>query len=233
MPTATRRSSRLASAGPSGPPARAAKSPARQAKSPARGPSVAPSAPAPAKRAGAPAPPARFLFSPATDLIAFGLPLLAAVVLLPTLALLDADDVPRWAHFTLVVCTDVAHVWGTAFRTYLDREALTRRWRLLVAAPPASFALSFLIHRLAGPSVFWTLLAYYAMYHFAKQAHAAARAHRPRTPPSNIDARRMRPFGRLIAAAAPPRTSDCSCCTSAARADRAARRFNVRRQPST
>ena len=110
-----------------------------------------------------------YLFSPAKDFVAFGVPLLAAVLLLPTTRFIQADFVPTWAHFTLVLATDVAHVWATAFRTYLDRRELLRRWRLLVAAPFLAFGISLAVHAGLGSSVFWTLLAYYAMYHFVKQ----------------------------------------------------------------
>lgn len=89
---------------------------------------------------------------------------LVAWLLLPD----DGFGKPLWAYVLFVVSFDVAHVWSTGWLTWFDREAFARRRRLLTWAPPAAFALSFCLH-LASPVVFWTLLAWVAITHFAKQ----------------------------------------------------------------
>lgn len=109
-----------------------------------------------------------FLFSAWLDASAFCLPLLLAAGLSPYALSLPPDSVPLLAHFLLVVAVDVAHVYATLFRTYLDRRELVRRKALLCACPLIAFVLSLAFH-LISPRLFWTVMAYYAMYHFVKQ----------------------------------------------------------------
>ena len=80
-----------------------------------------------------------FLFSPTLDSAAFLLPILLATVLSPYAITLPSTSVPLWAHFGLVVAVDVAHVWATAFRVYLDRRELMRRPILYSASPLVAF----------------------------------------------------------------------------------------------
>jgi len=92
---------------------------------------------------------------------------------------LDAD-VPPWAFLALVVGCDVAHVWATAFRTYLDPEVRARRGGLLFVIPLACLAAGVLLHA-QGAMVFWRALAYVAAFHFVRQpwgwmSYAARRA---------------------------------------------------------
>ena len=110
-----------------------------------------------------------FLFSPFLDSAAFLLPIALAAALSPFALMLHKDHVPLSAHFCLVIATDVAHVWGTAFRTYLDRRELLRRPWLYLLCPPAAFLGSFTLHYVGSPQIFWTAMSYYAMYHFVKQ----------------------------------------------------------------
>lgn len=111
----------------------------------------------------------RFLFSPTHDAVGFMLPLLLALSLTPAYWLVPSDHVPFWAYLVLVVFTDVAHVWASAFRTFLDVRELTRRKSLLVALPFGAFAVGFAVHEGLSPRIFWSCLAYYAIYHFCKQ----------------------------------------------------------------
>lgn len=77
---------------------------------------------------------------------------------------------PLWAYLLCFVAFDVAHVWATAFLTYLDGEAFRRRRALYLWPLPIFFTLSFGLH-LFSPSAFWTALAYFAIFHFAKQQY--------------------------------------------------------------
>src|SRR5438045_8188857 len=45
------------------------------------------------------------------------------------------DETPGWAWVPAIVLCDVAHVWSTAFRTYLDPGLRRARPRLLVLVP--------------------------------------------------------------------------------------------------
>ena len=57
---------------------------------------------------------------------------------------------------------DVAHVWATAYLTYLDKQAFRARRTLYLWAPPLSFLVAFALH-LTSPVVFWTALSYFAI----------------------------------------------------------------------
>jgi len=80
---------------------------------------------------GTPAP-SRWLFSPAADLAAFGGSAALSVALLAVgahLGLLDGykADTPEWTWVAAVLLIDVAHVWSTLFRVYLDPVEFRRR----------------------------------------------------------------------------------------------------------
>jgi hypothetical protein len=78
-------------------------------------------------------------------------------------------DVPPWALLVLVVGCDVAHVWATLYRAYLDPEERRRRGGLLVAVPLACLAAGTLLYAQAGALGFWRVLAYVAAFHFVRQ----------------------------------------------------------------
>ncbi|XXF79277.1 hypothetical protein P2318_05850 [Myxococcaceae bacterium GXIMD 01537] len=112
-----------------------------------------------------------WLFGPGTDLGVFAGVALASVALVlaaPWLGL--AGDTPPWAWLVLVVCVDVAHVWSTVFRTYLDGEELRRRPGLYAAAPLVAYGVGVAAHALA-PGLFWRLFAYVALFHFVRQQY--------------------------------------------------------------
>jgi hypothetical protein len=79
-----------------------------------------------------------------------------------------APETPPWAWLVFVVFIDVAHVWSTLFRTYLDPLELSRRPVLYAAAPLAAFALGVAAHAHSS-ELFWRLLAYVAVWHFVRQ----------------------------------------------------------------
>src|SRR5690606_14657549 len=53
-------------------------------------------------------------------------------------------------------------------RTYLDPEARRHHAHLLRATPILVFLVGFMAHAIA-PALFWTVLAYVAVFHFIKQ----------------------------------------------------------------
>lgn len=118
-------------------------------------------------------PSSAFLFSPTLDAVGFVLPLVLSLALTPAYWFVPRDHVPLWAYLALVVFSDVAHVWASAFRTYLDTREFARRRRMLAAGPFGAFALGFALHEGVSPSAFWTCLAYYAIWHFLKQAFSS------------------------------------------------------------
>jgi hypothetical protein len=147
---------------------------------------------------GAP-PPSRWLFSPAVDLAAFGGSAALSFLLLAVgwhLGLLDGDkaDTPEWAWVAAVLLIDVAHVWSTLFRVYLDPDEFRRRPGTYLLVPVVGLVVGIALYD-AGPEVFWRCLAYLAVFHFVRQQYGWVMLYRARC------GERDRP-GRLLDAAA-------------------------------
>ncbi|HSO38863.1 MAG TPA: hypothetical protein VLT33_40310 [Labilithrix sp.] len=124
---------------------------------------------------------AAWLFSRNVDLSVF---LGAAVVSFGALgigALTGAlhEETPLWAWVPAIVLCDVAHVWSTVFRTYLDPAERRARPRLLLLAPILGLAASALLFAL-GELAFWRALAYLAIFHFVRQQYGWVSLYRSR-----------------------------------------------------
>ncbi|RAJ80020.1 hypothetical protein CLV59_105127 [Chitinophaga dinghuensis] len=74
----------------------------------------------------------------------------------------------------LVLFIDVSHVYSTIYRTYFDGDTFQKRRRLFIAVPIISWIAGVLAY-LAGPLVFWRILAYLAVYHFVRQQYGFLR----------------------------------------------------------
>ncbi|MBN8229061.1 hypothetical protein JYK02_16235 [Corallococcus macrosporus] len=117
------------------------------------------------------APTQAWLFGRGVDLTVFAGSALASVAFVLAAPWLGAvGDTPAWAWLLFVVGVDVAHVWSTLFRTYLDGEEVSRRAGLYVGAPLAAYAVGVFAY-LVSPGVFWSLFAYVALFHFIRQQY--------------------------------------------------------------
>jgi hypothetical protein len=112
----------------------------------------------------------RWLFGPRADVLLFGGSAAASLLLLALGAQLGLlhGDAPPWMWLGCVVLIDVAHVWSTTLRVYLDRSEVMRRPWLYLGLPLALYTLGVFAHAIAG-RVFWTMLAYAAVFHFVRQ----------------------------------------------------------------
>lgn len=90
-----------------------------------------------------------------------------------------AGDAPPWLLFAGVVFVDVAHVWSTAYRVYLDPAERGRRPGLYLGIPLAAWVIGVVLHT-AGPAVFWRALAYLAVWHFVRQQYGWVNLYRRR-----------------------------------------------------
>ncbi len=110
------------------------------------------------------------MISPGFDWTWFVAPGVVAVLLSAFLVWQQPREGPEslllWVGSVLLV--DVAHVYASLYRTYLDPEARRLHGRKLWIIPAAVLWFGTLIH-LASPLAFWTLLAYVAVFHFIKQ----------------------------------------------------------------
>lgn len=137
-----------------------------------------------------------WLFSPRTDLLAFGGSALLSFLVLALGALVGVQDgdTPTPVWLVLVVFGDVAHVWSTLYRTYLDPAARARFTLLLTATPLAAFAVGVALYA-AGSATFWRALAYVAMFHFVRQQYGWMALYRARAGDGSA-------WGRLVDSAA-------------------------------
>ncbi len=112
----------------------------------------------------------RTLFGTRGDIGAFLLPTLISIALLfvgRAMGILHSETpFPLW--LLAVVFVDVAHVWSTLFRVYLDKEEVGRRRALYLATPIACWSIGIALFR-HDPMTFWRVLAYIATLHFVRQ----------------------------------------------------------------
>jgi hypothetical protein len=92
-----------------------------------------------------------------------------AVLAFPAFFHSHAEVTPIW-WLLLVVGVDVAHVYSTIFRTYLDRTELARRPLLYLGIPLVGWLAGVLLYSF-GALTFWRCLAYLAVFHFMRQQY--------------------------------------------------------------
>jgi len=80
------------------------------------------------------------------------------------------SGIPPWAWVAFILCIDVAHVYSTLFRTYLDPSVYEERRTLLAMVPIACWLTGTILYTLSA-AAFWTVLAYLAVFHFARQQY--------------------------------------------------------------
>lgn len=105
-----------------------------------------------------------------SDMLGIFLPGLLSVVLvliLGTFNQLPISESP-WVWLLLVVFIDVAHVWSTLFRTYLNKFAAKEFEKELFLIPLMCWLFGTGLYILEASS-FWRVMAYIAVYHFIKQ----------------------------------------------------------------
>jgi hypothetical protein len=113
-----------------------------------------------------------WLRSPVWDIAVFGGSAALAAALLAWGQLTGAlsGSTPTWAWIATVVAVDVAHVWSTAYRVYLDPVELRRRSALYLGTPIAVYVAGVLLYTSSG-ALFWRVLAYVAVVHFVRQQY--------------------------------------------------------------
>lgn len=125
--------------------------------------------------------PSLWLFSAPVDLAVFLGSAVLALLLLPLGAYLGVlyGDSPDWTWIVAVLVIDVAHVWSTTFRVYLDRQELARRPWLYVLVPLFAWIAGVALYS-EGALTFWRVLAYMAVFHFVRQQYGWVMLYRAR-----------------------------------------------------
>jgi hypothetical protein len=123
-----------------------------------------------------------WLVSARWDVAVFGGSALLAFGLLLFGRLTGALDgaVPAWAWIATVVFVDVAHVWATAYRVYLDPDEMRRRPALYLGLPLAAYVAGVALYSVGSASLFWRVLAYVAVLHFVRQQYGWVALYRRR-----------------------------------------------------
>lgn len=116
-----------------------------------------------------PGPRGKWLFSRGYDLSFFIFPSLGSVLI----AFFLTREFPEkelspflWVVFVLFM--DVSHVYATLFRTYLVPREFAKRRTLYTFLPIAVFVVLWGLHMVSS-HLFWSVMAYYAVFHFIKQ----------------------------------------------------------------
>jgi hypothetical protein len=120
------------------------------------------------------------LWSPRADALIFGGSALFALALVAARHGFGASaDLPEWSFLAFVLAVDVAHVYSTLFRTYLDSSEFAAQRTRYLLVPLAGYVAAVLLYR-QGPLVFWRALAYLALFHFVRQAAGWVAVYRAR-----------------------------------------------------
>nr|HMR11080.1 hypothetical protein [Polyangiaceae bacterium] len=111
-----------------------------------------------------------WLFGRHADLALFGgsAALALGLVVVGRALGISPGALPEWGWLLCVLGVDVAHVWSTLFRTYLDRDELRQHPYRYSLIPLGVYVLGVVAY-LHGPGTFWRLLAYVAVFHFVRQ----------------------------------------------------------------
>ena len=84
------------------------------------------------------------------------------------------EDHSFYTWLFLIVFIDVAHVYATLFKTYFVSSEYKKRRTLLIALPVICFLISVVLFSF-GSQVFWSVLAYVAVFHFIRQQYGFMR----------------------------------------------------------
>jgi hypothetical protein len=113
-----------------------------------------------------------WLFSPKVDLGVFlGSAIISFIALFigAKIGVLKGST-PDWVWVPAVLLIDVAHVYSTGFRVYLDNEELKRRPWLYILVPVIALVIGILLYS-QGELTFWRTIAYLAVFHFIRQQY--------------------------------------------------------------
>ncbi len=114
-----------------------------------------------------------WIFSPKFDSVAIiGPPVMAtAIVAIFGNQLVNIEQTPTWLWIVLVLGIDVAHVYSSLFRTYFDKAEFAKRKTLYILTPILSWLVGVAIFAAFGQSIFWSGIAYFAIFHFVRQQY--------------------------------------------------------------
>ncbi|MFT5431077.1 MAG: hypothetical protein ACI9OJ_001756 [Myxococcota bacterium] len=130
--------------------------------------------------------------------------LLSLLIVVPALLGLWPEDLekPAFVWLAVIVGVDVAHVWSTLHRVYLNRAERRRRPWLYWGTPLGVYLLGTLLYA-TNPGWFWTALAYVAVHHFIRQQVGFMALYRGQLGESDPIARRLDHIAIYVATLGP------------------------------
>ncbi len=84
------------------------------------------------------------------------------------------DDYSFYTWLFLIVFIDVAHVYATLFKTYFVKREFKKQKKLFIGLPVICFLIGLVLFGF-GSEVFWSVLAYVAVFHFVRQQYGFVR----------------------------------------------------------
>jgi hypothetical protein len=99
---------------------------------------------------------------------------MAIVFLFQNWLVLIEENYSFYTWLFLIVFIDVAHVYATLFKTYFVKSEFKKRKQLYISLPIICFLIGFILF-LFGSQVFWSVLAYVAVFHFIRQQYGFMR----------------------------------------------------------
>lgn len=113
-----------------------------------------------------------WIYSPSVD----GVFILAPALLISVFIfcfqdlIVTVEVLPIWTWAVLIIGVDVAHVYSTLFRTYLDKEEFRARKTLYTVTPFLCWVVGALLYSVDA-LVFWRAITYFAVFHFVRQQY--------------------------------------------------------------
>lgn len=95
-------------------------------------------------------------------------------------------EVPLWLWVVAILMLDVGHVWSTLFRVYLHKDVRSAYGSSLILLPLSVFIGAFLIFS-CSIHLFWSMMAYLAVFHFIKQQAGFLMLYKRRNGDLNFD----------------------------------------------
>lgn len=98
---------------------------------------------------------------------------LLAIILFPDV-FGEGVEMREWQWLLFVVLIDVAHVYSSLYRTYIDKVTVKAYRRELVVYPFLLWIAMVMLYSM-GAQLFWRCLAYLAVFHFIRQQYGFLR----------------------------------------------------------
>ncbi|MCG2610073.1 hypothetical protein LZZ90_00975 [Flavobacterium sp. SM15] len=111
---------------------------------------------------------------------------LAVVVLFQDWLAGIQEDYSFYTWLFLIVFIDVAHVYSTLFKTYFNPKTFEQQKRLFLGLPLLCLLIGIVLFSF-GSKVFWSVLAYVAVFHFIRQQYGFMRLYSRKEPRTQLN----------------------------------------------